>query len=564
VKNITAVLICVIVLLTSGASHADTRAPFFAGESWWVSQGNNQGGHTTNLLRYGWDFNWGSGNQDLGKPVVASRNGRVVVAYGIGGYNNGWGNTVVTHSDEGGYERVAHLDVVFVKVGENVRQGQVLGLMGTTGQSTGVHLHYQHQNSESGNSSSISFNDIGIPQGCNCNSNLGWNEYTSQNSNIINREFSSNGGSTYFGYPINNIHWSENGWNPNDLYNQYGGSKRCYMRDYTGGRWPIAAIVYDALGGARRSYTVRCGFYDVWTAAGGPRSSLRMPLTNEYENYAYASRQDFVFGYLRYIQGASPEIRVMTYPVCAPGWVGSWDRSFSYLFDMVYDRNGRYQVIGNATENVVSSWRGTQYFTQRFSGGSRGSGMIVYDPNNIVDNPQATNEAYYIYSRFYQYWTTVDAVGPWVLGAPTRDRVGNTQYFKYGRMVEQTLSNGNRRVRVYDQDGTIIWTSPQYAPKLIPENEIGVQLPDDFVLHQNYPNPFNSQTVISYSLPQSSDVTLSIYNLLGQNIGTLVNEQQPAGQHTITWVADQQPSGIYFYRLETGSASETKKMVLIK
>ena len=561
-KNITAVLICVIVLLISGTSHADTRAPFFAGESWWVSQGNNQGGHTTNLLRYGWDFNWGSGNQDLGKPVVASRNGRVVVAYGIGDYNNGWGNTVVTHSDEGGYERVAHLSVVFVKVGENVRQGQVLGLMGTTGQSTGVHLHYQHQNSENGNSSAISFNDIGTPQGCNCSNNLGWNEYTSQNSNIINREFNSNGGSGNYGSPVNAIHWSNNGWYPNDLYDSHGVSRRGYMRDYAGGNWSVSAIVYDGLGGARRSYTVRCGFYYTWTGQGGPQSSLGMPISNEYNFGTNRSRQDFIYGYLRYIQGAFPEIRVMTYPVCAPGWVGSWNRSFSYLFAMVYDRNGRYQVIGNATENVVPSWRGTQYYTQRFGGGSRGNGMIVYDPNNIVDNPQATNEAYYIYSRFYTYWTTVDAVGPWVLGAPTRDRSGTTQYFKYGRMVEQTLSNGRRRVRAYNLSGGIIWTSPEYSPKVAPE-EI-VEFPENFTLSQNYPNPFNSQTVISYSLPEPSRVTLSIYNLLGQNIGTLVNEQQSAGQHTVTWVADQQPSGIYFYRLETDFASETKKMVLVK
>ncbi|MFA5052300.1 MAG: T9SS type A sorting domain-containing protein [Patescibacteria group bacterium] len=89
-------------------------------------------------------------------------------------------------------------------------------------------------------------------------------------------------------------------------------------------------------------------------------------------------------------------------------------------------------------------------------------------------------------------------------------------------------------------------------------------LPTTFSLSQNYPNPFNPATVISYSLPEATHVTLDVFNILGQKVATLINENQTAGEHNCTWVAREQASGIYFYRLATDHESVTKKMVLLK
>jgi hypothetical protein len=94
----------------------------------------------------------------------------------------------------------------------------------------------------------------------------------------------------------------------------------------------------------------------------------------------------------------------------------------------------------------------------------------------------------------------------------------------------------------------------------IPENDI----PREFSLEDNYPNPFNPQTTINYQLPTDSDVELSIYNMSGRMIATLVNEHKLAGYHEIGWNASSFPSGIYFYRLQSGGFIETKKMVLMK
>ncbi len=86
----------------------------------------------------------------------------------------------------------------------------------------------------------------------------------------------------------------------------------------------------------------------------------------------------------------------------------------------------------------------------------------------------------------------------------------------------------------------------------------------DFVLEQNYPNPFNPTTIIKYSIPELSSVTLKIYDVLGNEVEALVNEKKPAGTFEITWYADQLTSGVYFYQLKAGSYVETKKMVLLK
>ena len=96
--------------------------------------------------------------------------------------------------------------------------------------------------------------------------------------------------------------------------------------------------------------------------------------------------------------------------------------------------------------------------------------------------------------------------------------------------------------------------------------------PEGFYLSQNYPNPFNPVTKIKYSIPYVETrhasslqiVTLKIYDLLGREVATLVEEEKPAGEYEIEFNAANLPSGIYFYQLKAGQYSETKKMILLK
>jgi hypothetical protein len=90
------------------------------------------------------------------------------------------------------------------------------------------------------------------------------------------------------------------------------------------------------------------------------------------------------------------------------------------------------------------------------------------------------------------------------------------------------------------------------------------EIPKEFSLCEAYPNPFNPSTVIRYSLPVNSWVTLKIYNLLGQEISTLVDEFQDAGFRSVGWDASGIPTGMYFYRLQTKDYVETKKLILLR
>ena len=97
-------------------------------------------------------------------------------------------------------------------------------------------------------------------------------------------------------------------------------------------------------------------------------------------------------------------------------------------------------------------------------------------------------------------------------------------------------------------------------------NEISVKAysTDKFILDQNYPNPFNPWTMISYSIPQTSFVTLKVYDVLGNEVVTLVNETKSAGKYDVNFNATNLSNGIYFYTIKTDNFTYTKKMVLLK
>ncbi|MCX7832744.1 MAG: T9SS type A sorting domain-containing protein [Ignavibacteria bacterium] len=109
----------------------------------------------------------------------------------------------------------------------------------------------------------------------------------------------------------------------------------------------------------------------------------------------------------------------------------------------------------------------------------------------------------------------------------------------------------------------------RYAGFVQNPNAVGIQalqteMPNKIILHQNYPNPFNPITNIKFDLPNGDFVKLAVYNLLGQEISTLLNEFLKAGSYNITFNGYDLPSGIYFYKIITSDFSDTKRMILIK
>jgi hypothetical protein len=117
------------------------------------------------------------------------------------------------------------------------------------------------------------------------------------------------------------------------------------------------------------------------------------------------------------------------------------------------------------------------------------------------------------------------------------------------------------RIFLITQQGGFLSTASSVLTSL---DETGYSRPNVFGLMQNYPNPFNPFTVIRYSLPLKSHVTLRIYNLIGQEVATLVDEIQDAGFKQVEWNASQLPSGLYVYRLTAGDFTDAKKLLLVK
>jgi hypothetical protein len=100
-------------------------------------------------------------------------------------------------------------------------------------------------------------------------------------------------------------------------------------------------------------------------------------------------------------------------------------------------------------------------------------------------------------------------------------------------------------------------------PTDINDDNISI-VPGIVSLDQNYPNPFNSVTTINYSLKEGGHVDLKIYNLLGQQVGTLMDENQKAGNYSVSWDAKKSSSGIYYYKLKANDVESVKRMVLLK
>ena len=142
------------------------------------------------------------------------------------------------------------------------------------------------------------------------------------------------------------------------------------------------------------------------------------------------------------------------------------------------------------------------------------------------------------------------APGLWYVGIECASTVNIAGNYYYGDL---SVLNGVAYSITATWDTTSISTTSDFA-----------LVPDDYQLHQNYPNPFNPTTTIQYEFPRRSNVQITIYDMLGRKITTLVSEIQDAGYKSVLWNASNVPSGMYFYQIKAGDFVQTKKMILLK
>ena len=232
--------------------------------------------------------------------------------------------------------------------------------------------------------------------------------------------------------------------------------------------------------------------------------------------------------------------------------------------DITYDGSG--QGLASKLIPMPGSLLGNE-LANAFA--ATGADSLLYDP--IFELGAATN-----------WMDAFDAVDPSNvdLKVETRGIGGATDVQELPAAVHNVTANGNKTVFMTMDPLSIDTQSPAYfwlsdttaaihyqAVTWFGANVVGVEeetVPSRFDLAQNYPNPFNPSTKIVYAVPSKSNVTLKVYNLLGQEIATLVNAVKNVGRYELTFNASNMPSGVYFYTLTAGNFTITKKMMLIK
>jgi hypothetical protein len=240
------------------------------------------------------------------------------------------------------------------------------------------------------------------------------------------------------------------------------------------------------------------------------------------------------------------------------------------------------QIVGKITEVDTARWtiRQESNLCSQYNTGAFSAPQMAIDTFEIIEllngNHQLyrTGEAYSISSSVFPFvisWDPEDTIkimrnqivdSNGIINFDFWGDLGYMHIFSfatYNGLISVTTTStclcgetwyGNHTLR-----SSNITSVPNSSHALIPKTAH---------LEQNYPNPFNPATTISFNLPAKSFVTIKIYDVVGKEVATIVSEEMPAGNYTRQWNAIDSPSGMFFCRMQTGSFTETKKLILLK
>jgi hypothetical protein len=211
------------------------------------------------------------------------------------------------------------------------------------------------------------------------------------------------------------------------------------------------------------------------------------------------------------------------------------------------------QYVPGQTYTITISHNGGSSIKQfngscRIGGGSQNAGLIEAGTNTETYNTSGETNGIHLSSRDLDNGTFLWTAPP----------AGTGEVILYIAGHQGAYSGDNTDLTLVSSE-----TATEAG------EDMALVIPNDYRLNDNYPNPFNPTTSIQFDLPRQSHVTIEIYNLLGQRVARLTDEEYSAGSHKVVWngiSSDGQPitSGIYFYRMETDDFVETKKMLLLK
>jgi hypothetical protein len=251
------------------------------------------------------------------------------------------------------------------------------------------------------------------------------------------------------------------------------------------------------------------------------------------------------------------------------------------LYDSVLDTtmNASFFILRNVTNHTIYFWRVRSILNSEISAWSPIWSFEVTDAFVTMNAPNG-GEVWSMGSENIIRWETniTDSVrldllyGQQIIRTVVDTTFGYPAAYRWLVPNDLTVDTSYKIIIVSIKDSSVIDTSDASFSIIPPSGVeiVNLDIPDDYNLFQNYPNPFNPSTKIRYSLPLASNVTIKIYNSIGENIITLVENYLPAGNYEVDWNAVQYASGIYFYSLEAIPSDgnqiyhSVKKMILLK
>ncbi|MBS1493587.1 MAG: SBBP repeat-containing protein [Bacteroidetes bacterium] len=248
-------------------------------------------------------------------------------------------------------------------------------------------------------------------------------------------------------------------------------------------------------------------------------------------------------------------------------WVRKYNRTGNMIDEaagMVVDGLGNTYITGNSVDDYITL-KYNSAGVQQWASFYNGTGNFIDEAKSIatdkIGNVYVTGESLLTgsTSEFATLKYNSNGTQQWI-----KKYSGTGMFFNRvpilsadtsGNVVISGISNGINNSSYY--------TTIKYS-QFVGISPVSSNLPSGFSLSQNYPNPFNPSTKINFSLPFKTLVKLSVFNSLGKEVSSLVNENLPAGNYEYQFNAENYPSGIFFYKLETESFTETRKMILLK
>jgi len=324
------------------------------------------------------------------------------------------------------------------------------------------------------------------------------------------------------------------GWSPSSLEFKIG-----YATSQNGVNWTKDAIHNPILGPGTAA----------WEDGGVGYCTVMHEQGSEYKMWYCGLNKTWfpdsgMTGYAISADGITWQRETLNNPVLTTGSSGEWDDAVAFATQVLFIDNRYYMwYAGNQI-----TWN------QRHTGlavSSDGIDWTKYDDTTTVGYPYAESDP--VLSPSLGQWDAIFAEAYTVIS------IGDMLHLWYDGSRSPASTYLWRIGHATLQIDTLL----NKFPTALEEIELG-HYPEGFVLSQNYPNPFNPSTNIEFSIPKSDFVTLKVYNILGEEVATLVSGKLAAGSYKYDWNASRLASGVYMYRIQAGKFKETRKMILLR